>query len=79
MKIVENNQGAADRIVEIIKPLFARSSEAYAQKEVLLATKFSSMKSLILPPLSTLYGAVTRARSSLYQRGTFRSSKLADP
>jgi 3-deoxy-D-manno-octulosonic-acid transferase len=42
MKIVENNQGAADRIVEIIKPLFARSSEAYAQKEVLLATKFQA-------------------------------------
>jgi len=37
------------------------------------------MKSLILPPLSTLYGAVTRARSSLYQRGTFRSSKLSRP
>jgi len=37
------------------------------------------MKSLILPPLSTLYGAVTRARASLYQRGTFRSSKLDRP
>ena len=38
-KIVENNQGAADRIVEIIKPLFSRSSKEYAQEEVLLATK----------------------------------------
>jgi len=37
------------------------------------------MKSLILPPLSILYGAITRARSSLYQRGTFRSSKLPRP
>lgn len=37
------------------------------------------MKSLILPPLSTLYSAVTRTRLSLYQRGTFRSTKLDRP
>jgi tetraacyldisaccharide 4'-kinase len=37
------------------------------------------MKSLILPPLSSLYGAITRARSSLYQRGTFKTEKLARP
>ena len=37
------------------------------------------MKSLILPPLSVLYGAVTRTRLSLYRRGTFRSTKLARP
>jgi len=37
------------------------------------------MKSLILPPLSTLYGAITSVRSSLYQRGAFRSSKLGRP
>lgn len=37
------------------------------------------MKSLILPPLSTLYGAVTRTRLALYQRGTFRTTKLERP
>jgi tetraacyldisaccharide 4'-kinase len=37
------------------------------------------MKSLILPPLSVLYGAVTRTRLSLYRRGTFHSTKLARP
>ena len=37
------------------------------------------MKSLILPPLSALYSAVTRTRLSLYQRGTFRTTKLARP
>lgn len=37
------------------------------------------MKSLILPPLSVLYGAVTRTRLSLYRRGTFLSTKLDRP
>ena len=37
------------------------------------------MKSLILPPLSELYGAITRARSTLYQRGTFRTNRLDRP
>ncbi|HZN08726.1 MAG TPA: tetraacyldisaccharide 4'-kinase [Pyrinomonadaceae bacterium] len=37
------------------------------------------MKSLILPPLSVLYGAVTRTRLSLYRRGTFHSTKLDRP
>jgi tetraacyldisaccharide 4'-kinase len=37
------------------------------------------MKSLILPPLSTLYGAITRTRASLYNRGTFRAAKLPKP
>ncbi len=37
------------------------------------------MKSLILPPLSALYGAVTRTRLSLYRRGTFHSIKLDRP
>ena len=37
------------------------------------------MKSLILPPLSVLYGAVTRTRLSLYHRGTFHSTKLSRP
>jgi tetraacyldisaccharide 4'-kinase len=37
------------------------------------------MKSLILPPLSTLYGAVTRTRLALYRRGTFRTTKLDRP
>jgi len=41
-KIVENNQGAADRIIEIIKPLFTRSSEDHPQEEILLATKFQT-------------------------------------
>jgi tetraacyldisaccharide 4'-kinase len=34
------------------------------------------MMSLILPPLSVLYGAVTRTRLSLYRRGTFHSTRL---
>lgn len=37
------------------------------------------MKSLIFPPLSTLYGAVTRTRLALYRRGTFRTTKLDRP
>lgn len=37
------------------------------------------MKSLILPPLSALYSAVTRTRLSLYQRGTFRTTRLSRP
>ena len=37
------------------------------------------MKSLILPPLSVLYGAVTRTRLSLYRRGTFHSTTLDRP
>jgi hypothetical protein len=41
-KIVEDNQGAADRTVEIIKPLFTRTSDDYAKEEVLLATKFQA-------------------------------------
>jgi tetraacyldisaccharide 4'-kinase len=37
------------------------------------------MKSLILPPLSVLYSAITRTRLSLYRRGTFQSTKLDRP
>jgi tetraacyldisaccharide 4'-kinase len=37
------------------------------------------MKSFILPPLSLLYGAVTRTRLSLYRRGTFQTTKLSRP
>ena len=37
------------------------------------------MKSLLLTPLSALYGAVTRTRLSLYERGTFHTSKLERP
>ena len=37
------------------------------------------MKSLILPPLSVLYNAVTRTRLSLYRRGTFHATKLDRP
>lgn len=34
---------------------------------------------LILPPLSAIYGAITRTRLSMYRRGTFRSTKLDRP
>ncbi len=37
------------------------------------------MKSFVLPPLSLLYGAVTRTRLSLYRRGTFQTTKLDFP
>ena len=37
------------------------------------------MKSLVLPPLSILYGAITRTRLSLYRRGTFHTTKLDRP
>ena len=37
------------------------------------------MKSIVLPPLSILYGAVTRTRLSLYRRGTFHTTKLNRP
>ena len=34
---------------------------------------------LILPPLSAIYGAITRTRLSLYKRGTFRTTALSRP
>ena len=34
---------------------------------------------LILPPLSALYGVITRTRLSMYQRGTFHTTKLIQP
>src|SRR5215470_9419201 len=37
------------------------------------------MNSLVLPPLTALYSAITRARISLYERGTFRTTKLEKP
>ena len=37
------------------------------------------MKSILLPPLSILYGAVTRTRLSMYRRGTFHTTKLDRP
>src|ERR1044072_1804620 len=37
------------------------------------------MTSIVLPPLSLLYGAVTRTRLSLYRRGTFQTTKLDRP
>ncbi|HKG61367.1 MAG TPA: tetraacyldisaccharide 4'-kinase [Pyrinomonadaceae bacterium] len=37
------------------------------------------MKSIVLPPLSLLYDAVTRTRLSLYRRGTFQTTKLDRP
>lgn len=37
------------------------------------------MKSIVLPPLSLLYGAITRTRLSLYRRGTFQTTKLERP
>jgi tetraacyldisaccharide 4'-kinase len=37
------------------------------------------MKSLVLPPLSALYEAIIRSRTALYERGTFRRSKLPRP
>jgi tetraacyldisaccharide 4'-kinase len=37
------------------------------------------MKSLLLPPLSALYGAVTKTRLSLYRRGTFHTTRLERP
>jgi tetraacyldisaccharide 4'-kinase len=37
------------------------------------------MKSIVLPPLSLLYGAITRTRLSLYRRGTFHTTRLTRP
>jgi tetraacyldisaccharide 4'-kinase len=37
------------------------------------------MKSILLPPLSVLYGAVVSTRTSLYTRGTFRTKRLERP
>lgn len=37
------------------------------------------MKSLLLPPLSALYGALTKTRLSLYRRGTFKTIALERP
>src|SRR5260370_29886553 len=38
-----------------------------------------SLAPSVLPPLSALYGAVTRARLTLYRRGTFRTITLERP
>jgi tetraacyldisaccharide 4'-kinase len=37
------------------------------------------MKSLILSPLGSLYGAFTRARTQMYERGTFKTTRLERP
>src|SRR5205085_6711634 len=37
------------------------------------------MKSLLLPPLSAVYGVVTRTRLALYRRGAFAITKLERP
>jgi tetraacyldisaccharide 4'-kinase len=37
------------------------------------------MKSLVLPPLSALYGALVRTRLAMYRRGTFRTNSLNRP
>ncbi|HSE32776.1 MAG TPA: tetraacyldisaccharide 4'-kinase [Pyrinomonadaceae bacterium] len=34
---------------------------------------------IVLPPLSALYGFITRTRLSMYRRGTFRTTKLTQP
>lgn len=34
---------------------------------------------IVLPPLSALYGLITRTRLSMYRRGTFRTTKLPQP
>ena len=34
---------------------------------------------LVLPPLSALYGVITRTRLSMYRRGTFKTTKLSQP
>jgi len=39
----------------------------------------TTLSPVILPPLSAIYGAITRARLSMYRRGTFRSTKLDRP
>ncbi len=39
----------------------------------------SSISSLVLPPLSVVYGAVTRARLSAYKRGLLRATRLDVP
>ncbi len=39
----------------------------------------SSTSAIVLAPLSALYGAVTRARLALYQRGVLKVSKLGAP
>ena len=37
------------------------------------------MRSIILPPLGVLYGAITRGHAVLYERGAFRPAKLERP
>jgi len=34
---------------------------------------------LVLPPLSALYGVITRTRLSMYRRGAFKTTKLTQP
>ncbi len=38
-----------------------------------------ALEPIVLPPLSALYGVITRARLALYGRGTFRVSELEVP
>jgi tetraacyldisaccharide 4'-kinase len=39
----------------------------------------SALSSMVLPPLSLLYGGIVRARAALYRSGTLKVSKLAAP
>src|SRR5262245_15194004 len=65
---------------EIDRAAFFRQSFPKFDFRFALAGKRSwFMKSLLLPPLSALYGAVTRTHLALYQRGTFRTVKLERP
>ena len=39
----------------------------------------NTLAPLVLPPLSALYGVITRTRLSMYRRGTIRTTKLNQP
>ena len=67
-QLITANQGAADRTMQLIAP---------PHRAARLCSHL--MKSIVLPPLSLLYGAVTRTRLSLYRRGTFHTTKLDRP
>ena len=74
-QLVTDNQGAAEKTMKLIAPLLAAPRE-FASDSLLRPTPHEITCS---SATESLYGAVTRTRLSLYQRGTFHTTKLDRP
>ena len=76
-QLVTDNQGAAERTIKLIARFFKSSREF--QSDPILAQRSHFMKSFVLPPLSILYGAVTRTRLSLVSSRDFSHHQTRSP